>query len=203
MVHKIHRPHLSTVADARAVRTRESLRRALLELLEVKPLDQITIRDITAAAGVGYTTFFRHHPTKETLLDDLAAEQVGRLVGLALPVLDATDTRGACLALCSYFNEHRALWTTLLTGGAAGAIREELMRISREIAAARPPPDSWLPAEVGVIITVSSTVELLAWWLRQEDTFSVEQIAEILDRVVISPTVNKDEAGRKRVPRRT
>ena len=73
MSHKIYRPHLSTARDARAVRTREALRRALLDLLEDKSLEQITIRDITAAAGIGYTTFFRHHPTTESLLDDLAA----------------------------------------------------------------------------------------------------------------------------------
>jgi AcrR family transcriptional regulator len=46
------------------MRTRDALQRALLRLLEVKPLDQITIRDICAVSKVGYTTFFRHHPTK-------------------------------------------------------------------------------------------------------------------------------------------
>src|ERR1035438_1021857 len=105
MGHKILRPHLRTARDARAVRTREALRRALLRLLDLKVLEQITIRDICAVADVGYTTFFRHHATKESLLNDVAAEQIGRLVGLTLPVADTSDTRTASIALCTYVDE--------------------------------------------------------------------------------------------------
>jgi AcrR family transcriptional regulator len=189
MVHKIHRPHLSTAQDARAVRTREALRGALLSLLDSKPLEQISIRDIAAESGVGYTTFFRHHPTKESLLDDLAAEQIRHLIGLSLPVYEqAADARAAALTLCRYVAEHRPLWTTLLTGGAAAALREEFVRISREVAA-RAPSVGWPPAEIGIILVVSGTIELLAWWLRQDEPMTVEQIAEIHDRLVTSPTV--------------
>jgi len=196
--HKIHKPHLSTAQDARAVRTREALRRALLRLLEVKPLDQITIREISAAARVGYTTFFRHHPTKDSLLNDVAAEQIARLISLVLPVLDAGDTRAVSMALCSYVDQHRALWSTLLTGGAAGALREEFMRISRQIAAERSQPDHWLPSEVAVILVISATIELLSWWLRQKDPVSIEHIAKIHDRIVVSPTINSAESSARR-----
>ena len=123
MAQKIHKPHLSTARDARAVRTRKALRQALLRLLDLKPLEQITIRDISEVARVGYTTFFRHHPTKDSLLNDVAADEMGRLVGLALSVADTTsDTRSASIALCTYVDEHRKLWSTLLTGGAAGEL---------------------------------------------------------------------------------
>src|SRR5581483_38901 len=132
-VRKAHQPALFNVQDPRAVRSREALRRAFLELLETKPLDQITIQEITGRAGVGYVTFFRHHGTKESLLNEIAADQIRRLVDLTLPVLDAVDSRAASLALCSYVNEHRALWSTLLTGGAAAVLREEYIRVSAEV----------------------------------------------------------------------
>lgn len=181
---------MTTATDARARRSQEALRCALLRLLEQKPLDHITIRDIAAEAGVGYTTFFRHHPSKEALLNDLAAEEVDRLVDLAVPVLDAADTAAACAALCAYVEEHRALWSTLLTGGAAGAMRQEFLRRSEKVALTRTPPNSWLPAELGIILSVSSIVELLAWWLRQPEPLPAHEVARILDRVVISPTIN-------------
>jgi AcrR family transcriptional regulator len=195
MVHKTHQPHLSIAADARAIRTREALRRALLKLLEDLPLDQITIRDIAATAGVGYTTFFRHHATKEACLDDVAAEQIQRLIGLVLPVLDAGGSRDASIALCSYVHRHRALWTTLLTGGAAGTMREEFLRLSRLVAAERGQPDNPLPTEVAVIIISSATIELLSWWLRQKDPLPIERIAEIHERYVILPTIRSSAFG--------
>src|SRR3546814_18012954 len=107
MVHntgnKIYAPHLSTAQDARAVRTRAALREALLTLLENLSIDQITIRDIAATAGIGYTTFFRHHPTKEALLDDLAAEEIRELGELALSVLDAAGASAASAGLFTQF----------------------------------------------------------------------------------------------------
>src|SRR5262249_9722475 len=95
--HKGHQAPLFNVQDPRAVRSREALRGAFLELLETKALDQITIQEITERAGVGYVTFFRHHGTKESLLNEIAADQIRRLVELTLPVLDAVDSRAASI----------------------------------------------------------------------------------------------------------
>jgi AcrR family transcriptional regulator len=201
MVRKILRPHLRTARDARAVRTREALRRALLRLLDLKPLEQITIRDICDVADVGYTTFFRHHSTKESLLNDVAAEQMGQLVGLALPVADSSDARAASVALCTYVDSHRKLWSTLLTGGAAGAMRDELMRLSRLIAATRARPGAWPPPEIATILVVSSTIELLSWWLRDSKPLTIEQVAEIHERVVLTPATNGEQLPSSRAAR--
>ncbi len=177
---------VSSKVDARIVKTDEALRTALLGLLERKPLEQITIREIAAVAGIHYTTFFRHHATKEALLDHLAADQIDRLVALCMPVLDQLDSRAAFVAQCTYINDHRKLWSALLTGGAAGAMREELLRLSREVARERAPKEHWIPVELAVNCTVSLTFETLAWWLTQPaEAFSIEKVAEILNRLVV------------------
>jgi AcrR family transcriptional regulator len=181
------------VSDARAVRTREALRQALLKLLETTPLEQISIRDIARTAGIGYRTFFRHHASKEAVLHDIAADQIQNLLQLALPVVVAGNNRAGSLALCTYVHRHRQLWRALLTGGAGSAMREEFTRLARQIAPAQPNPDRWLPEEIGVILAISSTIELLAWWLRQKQPLPVERIAEIHDRMVVTPVVNSDE----------
>ena len=181
-----HRESASS-SDARAVRSSHALGAALLALLARKPLDQITIREIAAEAGVHYATFFRHHPTREALLDQVAADQIDRLVALTLPVLDSADTLAAVTALCVYVEDHRRLWTALLTGGAAAAMRAELLRISREVAVDRAPPDAWLPVELAVNCSVSLIFETLAWWLAQAtDPASVDQVARILDQLLSS-----------------
>ena len=174
---------VQVVTDARMVRTRAALRRALLALLERKHFDQITVRDIAAEAGIGYATFFRHHESKSELLDEVAKEQIATLMALAVPLLAAADTRGSCLALCRYVNEHRAIWSALLTGGAAGAMREEFIRQAMQLGARQVQRSNWLPVELGAIFGVSATVEILAWWLRQPAGFGVERIAEIVDRL--------------------
>ena len=195
----------SSTPDARVVRTDHALRHALLVLLDRKPLAQITIREIAAEAGVHYATFFRHHPTKEALLDHVAADQIDRLVELALSVRDPQESGASYTALCRYVSEHRNLWTTLLTGGAAGAMREELLRVSREVAAERAPKRSRLPVDLATNCAVSVIVETIFWWLGQPPrAYSAERVARYLQQLLHSAVIEPGERGsvpRARRPR--
>ncbi len=188
---KVYRPANATTRDPRALKTREALRGALLALLDDKPLEEITIRQIAARAGVNYTTFFRHHTGKEELLDEIAASEIQTLFELTMPALDADDARAGSLALCRYVDEHRSLWARLLTGGAAARLREEFIRLTREFAAEHGSDHEWLPPEVGVIFGAGSTIELLTWWLQQAEPISVEKFATIHERLVVRPLVAK------------
>jgi AcrR family transcriptional regulator len=183
--------------DARITRSRKALHVALLQLVEQQPLEAITIREITDAAGVGYATFYRHYPTKAALLDDVAADQIRELVGLSIPalgpVLGDHDTREACLAILRYVDLHHAVWSALLNGGAAGAVREEIIQVSREVTDTVPHGDSWLPLDLSHRFVASAMVELLSWWLGRRDMVTVEKGAELLDRLIIGPVV---ESGR-------
>ncbi|CAN7406072.1 TetR/AcrR family transcriptional regulator [Phenylobacterium sp. LjRoot219] len=172
------------MTDARVVRNRAGLRQALLDLLEGAPLEQVTVRDIAAKAGVGYTTYFRHYPNKDALLRDLAASEVARLSDLTTPVYDAVDSRAACRAIFAYVDQHRVTWSALLTG-AAGFVRDEMLQRGRQDVATR--ANSWLPGDLGVVLGVTVIVELLTWWLRQETPPPIDFMADVLDRTGISP----------------
>lgn len=183
--------------DPRARRSSDALSSALLRLLECKPLDQITIREIAAEAGVHRSTFFRHHPTKEALLDHIAANQIRDLVALTLPVLDSKDSLASLQILCAYVDEHRTLWSALLTGGAAGAMREEWLRLSREVADTRSVPRHWIPVPLGIAYSVALLFETMAWWLGEpEGTVSIDRVAEILNHLFVA--VQSPEAPAKK-----
>lgn len=180
--------------DARQVRSRTALRGALLALLREKPFDQITIREISARAGTGYATFFRHYPTKEALLGDVASQEIADLLAMTTPLLYADSASASTLALCAHVGEHRRLWSALLTGGAAGIVRDEFIRQARLLAEGAPRPESWLPPDLAVVHGTGGTIDLLAWWLAQgDDALPVAEIAAILDRLVITPLVGSGE----------
>jgi AcrR family transcriptional regulator len=177
------------------LRSRAALLEALLVLLEQKPFDQITIREIARTAGVGYATFFRHYPTKEALLEELASDQIDALLQLTLPVLYETNSHNSTIALFSYVDEHRKLWTALLTGGAAGIVRETFLRQAKQIQFPDEKAPSWLPRDLGVVYATTATAEIIAWWLQHGQHLSVAEIAGILNRLVISPTISPDTIG--------
>jgi AcrR family transcriptional regulator len=197
-----YRPHLKTAKDARAVRTRAALRAAMLQLLGVQPLDKITILDLCQTAGIGYTTFFRHHPTKEALLDDVAAEQIAQLISLTVPIAETEDVHAAGIALFTHVSEHRKLWSALLTGGAEAAMRSEFLRLSRQVAATRARVNAWPPAEISTILVVSSTVELVSWWLQQKKPPPIEEVASIYEHIIIQPHVRSERIPPAKTVRR-
>ena len=175
------------LADLRVRRNRDGLRDALLDLLQTHDFADITVRQIVGHASVGYTTFFRHFSSKEALLDAVIMEEIKRLTDRALPIYDSADARGACVALCSYVNDHRALWSALLVGGAAPKVREEMLTQARSVTSTRAPPDA-LPADLGAALAVAVIVELLSWWLRQPAPWAVDRIATVLYERVIAPS---------------
>jgi len=173
----------------RVTRTRPILCGALLSLLEERPFEQLTVREITAKADIGYATFFRHYPDKEALLNDLAASQISDLLAMTLPILNNADTRGSARTLCAYVWEHRKLWSALLTGGAASTLKDEFVRQAQQIAEAQPNPDAWLPNDLSIVFYVTGTVEILTWWLKQKDPPSVDRMGEVIDSLIVGPSM--------------
>jgi AcrR family transcriptional regulator len=169
-------------------RTRAALCAAMLSLLEEKAFDEISIRDITERAQIGYATFFRNYESIRAVLRDLIEDQIRQVIELTVPAIERTKGHAAALALCTFVDEHRKLWTALLTGGAAGIVREEFTRQGSQVRTTLTRRD-WLPVELANIFAVSAIVEILTWWLQRGPGLTVEEVARILDRLVISSFV--------------
>jgi AcrR family transcriptional regulator len=181
----------SSPKDARAVRSGTALREALLRLLERTTFEHLTVRDICAEAGIHYATFFRHYGGKEALLDDVAADQIARLVELTVPIKESGDDRGSILALCLYVEDHRTLWSVLLNGGAGMTMRAEWLRVTRMVTGPAP-ANSWLPSELGTICTTSLIVETISWWLLQDrGAWRPDAVADIIHRLVTTSIASR------------
>lgn len=166
----------------------------MLRLLERKDFDQITVREIAAEAGVHTATFFRHHADKEALLDKVAMDEINRLVAFSLPAGFRLEGNKA---LCNYVSNHRKLWKALLNGGARAAMREEYLRLSREVAAGHTGKRSWLPDDLAITCSTMLISETISWWLDQdEDAYTSDDVARLLDQLVGVTTSAKAPARR-------
>ena len=54
--------------DLRVIRTKESIREALVELIEEKGFEAITVKDITTRAKINRGTFYAHYQDKYDLM---------------------------------------------------------------------------------------------------------------------------------------
>lgn len=185
------KPAKSPRPDLRVTRTRPALVEAMLALLAEKDFEQITVREIAQRADVGYATFFRRYPDKEALLHDVAAQEIRKLLGMTLPVLYTVDSRASSQALCAYLWAHRKLWSTLLRGRAAATLKEEFVREAQRLAVEEKVYESWLPGDLVVVFSVSASIDIMSWWLKQRDPPSVQEMAKIIDRLVIKPAISE------------
>jgi AcrR family transcriptional regulator len=170
----------------------------MTDLAEELPLDAITVRAITTRAGVGYATFFRHYADKEALLADLADALTREFFSRVAPLLINKDRRAAARSLCAFVVEHLAIHRALIAGGAGETVRAGMLHQTVETisamrgGAARDPMDDLL-----LFHLVSSILNLLAWWLRNLDAVDQETMAEMVDRLVLTPVgaVRRQPAG--------
>ena len=72
---------------SRAEATRQRLQRCALELFAARGFDEVTVEDVAAAAGVSHMTFYRHFPTKESVVLD---DPYDPLIGEAVRAQDPT-----------------------------------------------------------------------------------------------------------------
>ncbi|MBE6127531.1 MAG: TetR/AcrR family transcriptional regulator [Erysipelotrichaceae bacterium] len=56
--------------DARISRSKKALRESLIQLLQERSFDKVTVKDICAHAGINKMTFYSHYQDKYDLLDD-------------------------------------------------------------------------------------------------------------------------------------
>lgn len=157
----------------------------MLDLIEQKPFDQISIKDITETAGLSYPTFFRRFQSKEELLGHIATEEVRTVLYLGRSAIADRHSPESPRLMCEYVQERRKLWTALLTG-AASVMRVEFMRVAKEIAEARPRINPWIPTELAVPFVTSGIFEILAWWMSEREDYPVENVITLFNALVVN-----------------
>lgn len=184
---------MSKPDDARALRSRQALRAALLELLADHPLHEITIRDITARAGLSYPVFFRRYGRKEELLAEVAEEEVRGLMAQTYPVLEGQGPEAGLTEVCNYIRARKALWKSLLTTGAAPTMRAEFARLSAQYGTNGPRANPWLPVSLASAFVSAAMFEVLVWWMEQADDYPTDNVIAFLRHLVVQPTMTQHE----------
>jgi AcrR family transcriptional regulator len=168
------------------------MRNALLTLVEIKPYEEVSVREIVGSAGVSYTTFFRNYSSKAELLGDIAAEEMRELFVVMIDVFDQRDPALTARVVCDFVAGRRPLWKMLLNSDAVFVMREAFIAVSAGFVENRSRVLPDFPIELSASFFVGSMFEVLSWWLRGDDAVPADRIAYYLETLVMRPTMTPD-----------
>ncbi|MFG2761344.1 TetR/AcrR family transcriptional regulator [Streptomyces wuyuanensis] len=124
-----------TGGDPRAERTRDRLRRALLDECRERPLAEASVAGLVRRAGLGRATFYLHYPDLDALAVDACAEIVRDAVEALHAWRGVPDPAAPPASLTDFFTgvvPHAALYRALLREGGGGPLGDLLHRELRE-----------------------------------------------------------------------
>ncbi len=173
-------------ADLRVQRTHRLLREALIDLVTSQEYESITIRDITQRAQVGYKTFFRHYASKEALLQAMLNEIVTDFQAALLAPAAANAAHNNTLRAVQFAKAYAAPLLMLMHSTKSTQLLAPLTTLGLA-EGHRFFGGSELPDELVAHHFASSMLSLLQWWLEHDMPFSVEEMADYINRLLIRP----------------
>jgi AcrR family transcriptional regulator len=174
--------------DRRVLRTRDTLGDALVELIQEKAFDEITVQEVLDRAGVGRSTFYAHYRDK----DDLFLSDVEDFLGLLSTLLTrrgvSVERVAPVTELFAHISDARAFVTALVSSGKmkdvvelgqgffARSIEERLLLAQVEMEPAQ------LKAHAHAL--AGALFSLLSWWVDHGMVESPQAMDALFHRMV-------------------
>nr|WP_263326919.1 TetR/AcrR family transcriptional regulator [Neobacillus sp. Marseille-Q6967] len=117
--------------DRRVVKTQEAIKKAILELMNEKNFDDITIQDISDRANVNRSTVYLHYLDKYDLLDKMIDEHINELKETSEWACQE-EWVDAIQIFFEYFEKHYLFFSTMLASKAAPAFRSKFLEYVME-----------------------------------------------------------------------
>ena len=83
---------------------KKEIKRVFLELLEQRPFNQITVKDIVSECGINRNSFYYHYADLPALVEELIDDEIGRFVREDKSFSSLEESMAEALA---FFREHR------------------------------------------------------------------------------------------------
>lgn len=180
--------------DRRIKKTQRSLHEALMELIQEKRYDKITVQDIIDRADVGRSTFYSHYLDKEDLLVK-GLEMFSNNLQAQIEVEHNKEETGEHVLHSHIFFKHadlhHDLYKAMQEGGGADIIfeagRQHLEQdIKNHLDALLPESfEPEIPTPVISSYLAGAMLSVLNWWLNTGRPFPPEQIDAMFQQLAM------------------
>jgi len=178
--------------DRRLARTRSSLQKAFIELIQEKGYDATTVQDIIDRANVGRSTFYAHFPDKETLLmsgiEDLRAHLTERQ--RASRALHPNLAFGFSLAMLEHARGHWRLYKAQAGHRTGYIVVQRITEMLTDVARAELPrgasKEQRQNNDLAAQFVAGGLMSLIKWWLEKAPDLTEKAIDQKFRLLVVA-----------------
>ena len=176
--------------DARVRKTRDALGDALVELMQQRPFQSITVQDVLDRANVGRSTFYSHYSDKDDLLMS-DADEFFEMFSMALSVHgDKSDRVFPVKEFFSHLIEAQQFVTALRTSGKlhanlelarghfARGIERRLQELPKGVNILAKQRPALAIAHAGALLS------LMQWWIDRGMKEPAEEMDSLFHKIV-------------------
>lgn len=107
--------------------TRQLFRDALIELLQTKPFQKITVKEICEKADLNRTTFYLHYTDQDNLFDEIVSLFEEDLKRYFPPISDKANRLNRLKDYLEYVKRESAVFRILMIDAYSTGIREKIL----------------------------------------------------------------------------
>ncbi|WP_419874258.1 TetR/AcrR family transcriptional regulator [Candidatus Pristimantibacillus sp. PTI5] len=175
--------------DRRILKSQESMKKAVIELMTEKNFDDITIQDIADRANINRGTIYLHYQDKFDLLDKLIEAHINELREMG-DWACKLDWSNALLPFFEYFENNYLFFSTMLASKGAPSFRNRLIDFVmigfKEEIDKESGRNTDLNEDVMLQYAGTAYVGVIEWWIRNGMPYSpkvmAKQVGALLDR---------------------
>lgn len=161
----------------RTAKTRQKLVDAFWKLYCEKPIEKITIKDITTEAGYYRSTFYEYFADVYMILDEIEAELIADYQDMIDRLLTVNDLSAAQTLIVSFYETHGEYVAVLLGSDGDQKFYNSLSKMIKNTVFHRIGLDEEdFQTKILLEVLPASVIALLNYWYKHRDTVSIQSV---------------------------
>lgn len=175
---------MTTSGETKILRTKESIRNALIQMLVTTDIDKVTIKELCNISQINRTTFYKYYGSQYDVLDEIASIYVSKTADLLMNNLNNGHKMADSLtnALC-FIKDNSGFFGLFLNSGNA--------RLSSRIHSLLPDFHSFVASSISKALSdqekayltafvLHGSIKMIADWLSDGCTLSCEDMCKLI-----------------------